>query len=42
MVVPRQKILGHGFHAGFPGHEHVHLAGEVQQAAELVQFLGII
>jgi len=40
MVVAGQEVLGHGFHAGFPGHEHVHLPGEMQEPPDLVQFLG--
>jgi hypothetical protein len=40
MIIPGQEVLGHGFDTGFSGHEHVHLPGEEEQAADLVEFFG--
>jgi hypothetical protein len=38
-VIPRQEISRHPFDAAFAVHQHIHLAGEDQQASQLIQFL---
>ena len=36
-IIPWRKFWATPLNPGLAGHEHVHLPGEVQQAAELVQ-----
>src|SRR5665648_1045832 len=33
-VIALEEILGHGLDAGLAGHEHIHLAGEDEQAPD--------